>query len=233
MAVPEKTKPAKPLHSGHRERKKAQFREHGPDSFADHELLELLLFFSIPRADTNEIAHRLLNRFGGLQRVLDAPLKELEKVEGVGEHSALLLGLIAPVFQRALASGAEEGIVFTRPDHLQKYFEKLYTGEKYEVMYQLCLDARGRLLNSFKLNRGTPVSVGLDLREIVSNALASNAALVILAHNHPGGTAAASPSDIAGTEQVRTVLDAIDVTLTDHVILAGGGFFSFHNAGLL
>ena len=234
MAMQNKAKTTENIHAGHRERKKKQYRMNGADSFADHELLELLLFFSIPRADTNEIAHRLLEKFGSLQRVLGAPLQELTKVNGIGDNSALLLNLIAPIYQRALASNAEKGIVFTRSDHLRKYFEKLYTGEQYEVMYQLCLDANGRLLNIFKLNQGTPVSVALDMREIISNALASGAATVILAHNHPSGAAEASAADIRGTNQVSRALEAIGVLLADHVIVAGSdGFLSLHDAGLI
>ena len=92
------------IHDGHRARKKAQFRQHGLDGFADHEVLELLLYYAIPRKDTNEIAHRLLQKFGSLQNVFAAPAEELAKVDGVGESAALFLTLLPQVQKRAMRS---------------------------------------------------------------------------------------------------------------------------------
>lgn len=99
------------LHDGHRQRKRQQFLSHGPESMADHELLELALFYAIPRRDTNETAHRLLDQFGSLDRVLSAPEQELEKVEGVGQGAAVLLRLMGSIGDRARRPGREEKIV--------------------------------------------------------------------------------------------------------------------------
>ena len=96
------------LHDGHRQRKRQQFLSHGPQSMADHELLELALFYAIPRRDTNETAHRLLEQFGSLDRVLTAPEQELEQVEGVGQNAAVLLRLIGAMGDRARRPGREE-----------------------------------------------------------------------------------------------------------------------------
>lgn len=100
------------VHEGHRQRKKEQFREHGLDAFADHEALELLLYYAIPRQDTNPIAHRLIERFGSLEGVFSAPAYELQKVEGVGENAATLIRLLFPLCRRVRTSG---GRPFTRP----------------------------------------------------------------------------------------------------------------------
>ena len=102
------------VHEGHRQRKKEQFREHGLDAFADHEALELLLYYAIPRQDTNPIAHRLIERFGSLEGVFSAPAYELQKVEGVGENAATLIRLLFPLCRRVRTSGGRHEVIFAR-----------------------------------------------------------------------------------------------------------------------
>ena len=128
------------LHDGHRQRKRQQFLSHGPESMADHELLELALFYAIPRRDTNETAHRLLDQFGSLDRVLSAPEQELEKVEGVGQGAAVLLRLMGSIGDRARRPGREEKIVAS-VDQAGAYFLRLLDGQRTERLYQLCVDA--------------------------------------------------------------------------------------------
>ena len=129
------------LHDGHRQRKRQQFLSHGPESMADHELLELALFYAIPRRDTNETAHRLLDQFGSLDRVLSAPEQELEKVEGVGQGAAVLLRLMGSIGDRARRPGREEKIVAS-VDQAGAYFLRLLDGQRTERLYQLCVDAK-------------------------------------------------------------------------------------------
>ena len=131
------------LHDGHRQRKRQQFLSHGPESMADHELLELALFYAIPRRDTNETAHRLLDQFGSLDRVLSAPEQELEKVEGVGQGAAVLLRLMGSIGDRARRPEREEKIVAS-VDQAGAYFLRLLDGQRTEQLYQLCVDAKGR-----------------------------------------------------------------------------------------
>ena len=133
------------LHDGHRQRKRQQFLSHGPESMADHELLELALFYAIPRRDTNETAHRLLDQFGSLDRVLSAPEQELEKVEGVGQGAAVLLRLMGSIGDRARRPGREEKIVAS-VDQAGAYFLRLLDGQRTEQLYQLCVDAKGKVL---------------------------------------------------------------------------------------
>ena len=133
------------LHDGHRQRKRQQFLSHGPESMADHELLELALFYAIPRQDTNETAHRLLKRFRSLQGVLQATPEELEKEEGVGRSAALLLCLIGDISRRARVTSLPEKIL-NSPDRTGAYFMELLTGQKRELLYQVCLDGKGKLL---------------------------------------------------------------------------------------
>ena len=133
------------VHDGHRARKKQQFLHRGADSFADHELLELALYYAIPRRDTNELAHRLLETFGSLQGVLNAPVEELQKVDGVGESVAVFLHLMPELLKRAQMTRPGERNL-NSPEKCGSYFLRLLGGETREVLYQLCLDGKGKLL---------------------------------------------------------------------------------------
>ena len=164
------------VHAGHRQRLKNKYLSSGADVLEPHELLELLLFYAVPRANTNPIAHALIKRFGSLKNVLTAPVEELTKVEGVGESSALLISLFPRVYCRALSdSMEEEAEILDTSRRLGAYFVTLLSPERNEVMYQLCLDAKGRLLKRFKINEGNSGGVDFDVRKIAVNALSSNA----------------------------------------------------------
>lgn len=221
------------LHDGHRERKKAQFRQHGIDSFADHEVLELLLFYAIPRQDTNPIAHALIDRFGSLDRVLAAPMEELEKVPGVGSGAATLLKLVPQVTRRARISAAANEKILDTTERIGAFFLEQFVAQDQEVMYQLCLDAKGRMLSCRKVCEGDVAAVSLNLRRIVENALRYNAVLVALAHNHPSGLAIPSHEDKIATIQIRDALDTVNVRLVDHIIVADDDYVSLRDEGLL
>ena len=220
------------VHDGHRARKKEQFLRHGADSFADHELLELALFYAIPRRDTNELAHRLLERFGSLQNVLIAPVEELEKVAGIGENAAILLHLLPEFGKRVRQSGMKERNL-NSPEKCGNYFLRLFGGEPHEVLYQLCLDAKGKLLNCVKLSQGDMDSAALSVRQVVSNALACGASAVVLGHNHPSGVALPSEEDRAVTLRVRDALKTMDIRLLDHIVVADGDYVSMAQSGFL
>ena len=156
------------LHDGHRQRKKQRFLQHGLDSFADHEVLELLLFYAIPRRDTNETAHRLLEHFGTLKGVLMASVEELQKVEGVGENAAILLHLLQAVSYRTLRAAGDDTIL-NSVDSAGAYFQKLLHGERREVLYQVCLDAKGKVLSHKRLSSGTVSMAPVNVREVVED----------------------------------------------------------------
>ena len=220
-------------HSGHRERKRRQFRHHGIDAFADHEVLELLLYYAIPRRDTNPVAHALMDRFGSLNAVLSAPVEELERVPGVGESAALLLKLVPQVYRRARTSISKNEVVLDTSERIGEFFVEQFVAQTEEVMYQLCLDAKGRLLSCRKVCEGDISSVGLNLRKIVENAILCNAVMVALAHNHPSGVALPSHEDKIATLQVKEALEAVHVRLADHIIVADDDYVSLRQEGLL
>lgn len=221
------------VHDGHRQRKREQFRQHGLDSFADHEVLELLLFYALPRRDTNPIAHDLLQRFGSLEQVLAAPVEELAKVPGMGENAATLLKLVPQVTRRARISSIAQERVLDTTERIGAFFVEQFVAEANEIMYQLCLDAKGRMLSCHRISEGDASSVSLNMRKIVETTLRSNAVLVALAHNHPSGIALPSQEDKVATRMVQEALETIGVRLVDHIIVADDDFISMRQSGML
>ena len=221
------------VHEGHRARRKKQFREHGLDAFADHEVLELLLYYAVPRQDTNPIAHQLMEKFGSLDAVFSADAESLAEVDGVGENAATLLTLIYPLLRRVRVSSGANEIVLSDAEQAGRYFLDLFFGEKEEKLYEACLDGKGRLLACHLIAEGGIDSVPLNMRKIVENALKCGASSVLLSHNHPSGVALPSPDDNATTLAVFDALRTVGIALADHIIVADDDFVSLRHNGLL
>lgn len=221
------------VHKDHRKRKRQQFYDHGGDAFADHELLELLLFYGIARKDVNGLAHALIREFGSLEAVFSAPIEALESVDGIGAQTAVLLKLVPHLMRRAHLTSLRNDVPLDTVERIGDFFAELFACEGNEVMYQLCLDAKGRKLNCRKVAEGDPASVALNLRQIVQNALKCNAVMVAIAHNHPSGVAFPSHGDRVATAQIGEALRAVNVQLIDHIVVAGSDYISFRHDGLL
>lgn len=219
------------LHTGHRARLKAQFLQAGLDAFTDIQVLELLLFYANPRQDTNPIAHRLLNQFGTLSAVLDAPVELLESVKGVGENAALLLHLIPCVCRRYLIDRASYEQILDSTEKAGAFLVPYFFGARDEMVYLLCLDAKYKVLDCRMLSVGGVNTAAVSVRKIVEAALACNATSVVLAHNHTSGIALPSKEDEATTRQIRTALDAVGILLVDHIIVADDDFVSMADSG--
>ena len=220
------------IHGGHRARLREQFLRAGLDSMSDVQVLELLLFFAIPRRDTNPIAHRLLERFGSLAAVFEAPVTEISRVEGVGESAALLLSLVPQAARRHLIDRAKFEQVLDTTEKCGRYLLPFFHGERDEVVYLLCLDAKCKVLDCRLLFRGGVNTAGVSVRKIVEAALTYNATSVVLAHNHVSGIALPSREDEATTRQIRTALDAVGILLADHIVVADDDFVSMADNGL-
>lgn len=219
------------VHQGHRARQRKKLLENGPRAFADHELLEMLLYYAIPRRDTNELAHRLLERFGSLQGVFSATVEELSTVEGVGENAAVLLSLVPQIWQRSL-QGAPERIL-NSVDKCGEYFAELLSGSRREMLWQVCLDGKGKVLSSRCLAEGDVSMAAVSVRQVVEYALRAGAVAVVLAHNHPSGVALPSQEDCATTRLIRDALRTMNIQLVDHIIVADGDYVSMAASGLL
>lgn len=221
------------VHDGHRERVRQRFIEAGLDGFAEHEALELLLFYAIPRKDVNPLAHQLIERYGSLNAVLTAPLDDLKQVPGMSERTAVLLRLAPQIYKKARLSAASQTDTLNSVSKVGKFLVDLFSGERNEVVYQLCLDRKGKLLACKRLSEGSVTTTPVNVRRIVENAVLTSAGAVILAHNHPSGLAMPSDADISVTMQARDALKAIDVQLVDHIIVADEDYVSLAQSGCL
>ena len=221
------------IHDGHREKMRRRFLETGLEGFADHEALELLLYYAIPRRDTNPIAHALMERYGTLSAVLSAPVEDLQKVEGIGGSAAVLLSLVSRINRKARLADAAQETVINSAEQAGAYLLERFAGETREVVYLMCLDRKGKLLACKRLADGGAASADLNIRKVMETVLLTSASAVILSHNHPSGVALPSPEDTGTTLQVREALRTIGVELVDHIIVADRDFVSMADSGLL
>ena len=166
------------VHDGHRERLKERFRSEGLDGFTEVQVLELLLFYSVPRKDTNEIAHALLEKFGTLAQVLDANPADLEKVPGMGSSSALFLKLLSAAGRRYQISRTESATILRTLEQCGAYLQPRFFGRKHEAVFLLCLDAKCKVLACKQVGEGSVNSAGVPIRRIVETALSANATMV-------------------------------------------------------
>lgn len=220
------------IHDGHRQRMIERFLKEDLEHFAQHEILELVLFFSIPRQDTNELAHRLINTFGSLRGVLDASYEELLRIKGVGEHTATLLKLL-PAVNRAYVRVDEVGAFAGTMEAVASILRPRYLSQQDELSYVLLVDTQSRCLGVELLNRGSVNATEVSIRRLVTLALRYNAAGVILAHNHPTGLATPSPDDVRITNYLLKSLSALNIQLLDHLIFDQRGYSSMLSCGLL
>ena len=220
-------------HEGHRKRLRERFLSEGLDGFAEHNVLELLLFYALPQGDTNELAHQLIDRFGSLAGVLDASPTDLCQVGHVGMYTASLLSLMPSLFRRYKLSGISRDDCLNTTEKAGEYLLPLFTGLKNEVVYLVCLDAKCKPLCCRMLFEGTVNVAQINTRKTVELALTFNASSVILAHNHLSGVALPSAEDEATTLHVQTALEAVGVKLADHIIVADEDFVSLAQSGLI
>ena len=195
------------IHQGHREKMRQRFLKSGLEGFADHEALELLLYYAIPRQDTNPIAHALMERYDSLSGV--------------------------QIGRKARLADAVQSCPMTDVETAGAYLLERYAGETHEIVYELCLDRKGKLLACKRLNDGGASSAALDIRKVVENAILTSASTVILAHNHPSGIALPSDDDCAATTRAAQALQTIGVALADHIIVADDDFVSMAQSGYL
>ena len=219
-------------HSGHRDRLRGEFLARS-ESFPDHKVLELLLFYALPRQDTNPIAHDLLERFGSLEGVLDAPPEALAQVKGVGDRSAVLFKAVKELARRYAAGRSRIGNLITTNYAAYEILHPLFFGGRNERVYLLCLDGKKKLLGCAKLGEGNVNAAEVTPRGVVETALNHNAARVILAHNHVSGLALPSDEDKATTLYLQTLLSQVGVLLDDHLIFVDDDMVSLKDSGLL
>ena len=219
------------VHDGHRARLRRQLLDGGLDSFSDVQALELLLGFVIARKDVNPLAHALLDRFGSLSGVLDAPAGDLMKVPGIGENTAVMLSVMPQLMRRYTIGKNKTGTILNTTTKAGSYLLPFFFGAKDEQVYLLCLDAKCKVLDCRKLFTGSVNTVGVSVRRIVEEALRRNATSVILAHNHTSGIALPSREDEETTNMVQAALEAVGIRLADHMVMVEDDFVSMADSG--
>ena len=219
------------IHSGHRQRMKERFLKEGLDSFSEVQVLEMLLFYCIPRQDTNPLAHMLLERFGSLAAVLEAYPDELRKVPGIGESAAIFLPLVLETGRYYMISRQENQVILTNVEQCGRYMIPYFHGRRNETVFLLCLDAKCKVICCKEVGEGSVNSASVPIRRIVEMALGANATSVVLAHNHPSGIAVPSGDDVQTTRRLAMALSAVEIQLVDHIVVADEDFVSMAQSG--
>ncbi len=212
------------MHKDHRKHTKDRFLSEGLDGFEPHNVLELLLFYSIPQRDTNETAHMLINRFGSLSAVFDAPYDDLLAVTGISEHSATLIKLIPAVSRRYAMEKNSKVTKLSSIEDIGKYLVARYLGVTEETVLLLLLDNKFGLIDCVKVHEGSVNSSAITMRRLIETALFKRASMVVLAHNHPSGVAIPSSDDLFTTQQVKRAFDLVEIGMLAHIIVAGDTF---------
>ena len=219
-------------HLGHREKLRQRFiRENGLDHFEDHQILELLLFYANPRGDTNPIAHALLEQFGSLKGVLEARPEMLMTVTGVKETAATLISMVVPLTRVWNRCAMAEPDRIGNSREAEKYCLSILAGHRSERFYVVSLNAKCQVLGRRMISEGSLSEVSAYPRIVMETALNYNAHSVLLCHNHPGGTCAPSPEDIASTLQLQRLLNGVGILLLDHIIVANENTYSMVQHG--
>lgn len=222
------------VHDGHRNRLRERFLKYGLSGFEEHNALELLLFYAIPRSDTNELAHVLIDHFGSFAAVLDAPVEQLMTVKGLGYSSAVLLKTVPDLCAYYLNSKSQPGEVLDSTEKAGQFFIPKFLGKTTEEVYLAALDDKRKVLRCVRLSEeGIVNAVRITIKRIVTEAVNTNATGILLAHNHPGGLALPSSSDKQVTYQAFHALNMINVQMVDHIIVAENDFVSMADSGYI
>ena len=216
-------------HDGHRQRLKTEFLAR-PDSFPDHKLLELLLFYANPRSDTNPLAHELIDRFGSLAGVLDASVEELKKVKGVGDHTAVFLRMLPAVLGRYQGARTRLSAIINSPEEAYAWLEPYFFGARNEMVYVLCLDGKRQVLGVRKVAEGSIELAEVNTRRIAEEAIGLRAAQIYVAHNHVSNLAIPSQADWLTTDTLRGALRPIGIELIDHLVFVDGDMVSLKDS---
>lgn len=208
------------VHNGHRDRLRKKFLSGGIDSFEDHEILELVLFYIIPRKNTNQIAHALLKDFGSISAIFDAPISRLRESEGIGEKAAVFIKLIANLSRLYFEKKYNSKDQILSAQEINRRLIHKFIGRNEETLAMMLFDAKGKVIFEGIVNKGSINGVELYIRKMIELVTFYNANSIIIAHNHPSGVALPSRDDVASTEKIYDLFGTMQVTVLDHIIVA-------------
>ncbi len=212
------------MHENHRERMRRRCLQYGFDSYADHEYLEMLLYYANPRGDTNPTAHALMERFGSLSALFEASPDELMQVQGVGEQTAVLVKLLSEGLRRFAGSRFEAAAVYDRLSKIAEFIWCRFLGLDHERLYLMLFNNKMNMIDCAVMSEGAVSSAGVPVRLIVERAMQKKAACAVLAHNHPHGLATASEPDIDVTCKLAEALGLMEIPLREHLIITDDRF---------
>lgn len=213
------------------ERPRERLIKHGAHSLSDAELLAVFLRIGVSGKSAVDLGRDMVGHFGSLNRLFSAPLSDFAAINGLGPAKFAQLQAVLELARRALSEEMQAGVVLSSPQAVRQYLQLLLANKPYESFAVLFLDVKNRLISADELFRGTLTHTSVYPREVVKCALAHNAASIIIAHNHPSGTAEPSPADLALTHTLKQALSLIDVRMLDHFIVAGKQIYSFAEHG--
>lgn len=218
----------KNIHQGHRQRMKDRFvQEGGLDSFEDHQVLEMLLFYALPRRDTNEIAHKMIKEYGSLNNLLSASPSDIARSCNVSANTAVLISLVQHIAKRYLTrtERADEPVKSKKAayDVIAPYF----AGANREMIYLMCLDSRLRLIRVACISNGNISDATVNMQRLLTCAIENKAVFAIVVHNHPGGFLEPSSEDMKATLTIKQALQLVSINLIDHLIISDQGCYSF------
>ncbi len=216
------------VHGGHRQRVRNRFLKDGNlDSFEYHQILEFLLFFTIPRRDTNVLAHKMLEEYGSFYNLLESRPEDIVKRCKVPETTAILLSMLPHLFRRYLNSRWDRNVKIDCVKIAYEYLKARLIGQYYESFFMLCLDGQKRLNNVVKISDGNLNQSHIYVDRVVEKALLYKSIFVVVGHNHPSGNMKPSAQDVKATEKIRDALKSINVLLVDHIIVCDDNYYSF------
>lgn len=223
----------KSIHTDHRQRMKKEFLDGGIDSWPDHRVMEMLLFYALPQGDVNPLAHRLIEHFGNVAKVLDADPDKLLKLNGISLHTAALIHFLPALFKRYAQQRADLGEICQTSWDFRALLEPEFFGARNELVYMVCLDAKYELIGTFMLGEGIADAATITTRKVMETALGCNASIIVLAHNHVSGLALPSAEDIMTTKQLARSLKLVGILLHDHFVFVDGDMTSMRDSGYL
>ncbi len=221
------------MHEGHRQRLTNRFLCEGLEGFEEHEILELLLFYALPRVDTNTMAHELIRTFGSLAAVLEADPKDVERVGGIGPKASAFLAMIPDVFRAYERSKLGRKPALRSIANACGFARTLLFGKPYEQFYVIWLGTQNRVIHVERMSEGSANESPVYISRIASKALRHHAVKCVIAHNHPGGSVMPSKADIETTQSVLSALALLGIELVDHIIVSENEAFSFQADSLM
>lgn len=221
------------IHLAHRKRMKDKFLKNKLNGFSEHEILEFLLFFAKPQGDTNALAHNLINKFGSLNKVLDANFDDLIETSGVGEHTAILLTLIPHLFKEYQSGKVDFRAPLTTYRDCYNLASNLFLNSCTEELYVVCITSNNTIINQKLISQGNIDKVDVNIREITNFILRNNCSRILIYHNHPSEVLEFSDADIQLTAAIYNACLLNETDVVDHILYTHLGCKSLHKDGVL